>query len=89
MATILNGIGVSVRYEHLHTILYKSSFIGLSIAVGLCQCEHTVNQYLADVVSRLPLLLIFGKNIARVCNALHTFHQCRLTSETPILRFSS
>ena len=31
MATAPNDIGVSVQYEHIHTILYKPFYIGLSI----------------------------------------------------------
>ena len=29
MATVLNGIGVSVQYEHLHTIIYKPFLLSL------------------------------------------------------------
>ena len=39
MATVFNGIGVSVQYEHLNTALYKQFFIGLSLGLGLCQCK--------------------------------------------------
>ena len=40
MATVSNGIGVAVQYEHLHTIISLQFFIGLGIC--LCQCERIV-----------------------------------------------
>ena len=38
MATVPNGIGVSVQYKHLRTILCKP----FSVGIGLYQCERTV-----------------------------------------------
>ena len=38
LATVLNGIVVSVQHEYLHTILYNPFFIG--VCVG--QCEHSI-----------------------------------------------
>ena len=40
MATVFNGIGVSVQYEHLNTVVYKQFFIGLS----LCQCKCSARE---------------------------------------------
>ena len=34
-------MSVSVQHEH-HSIPYKTFFIGLSISVGVGQCEHTI-----------------------------------------------
>ena len=35
MATVPNGISVSVKYEHLYTILFKPFFIGLGIGLSV------------------------------------------------------
>ena len=35
ITTVPNGISVSVQYQHFHTIVCKSFFIGLSIGLGL------------------------------------------------------
>ena len=35
-------MSVSVQYEHLHTILYTSFFIGFGVCVGERQCERTI-----------------------------------------------
>ena len=35
--------GVSVQYEHPHTILNNPFFMSLFISLGVGQCEHTIN----------------------------------------------
>ena len=39
MATVFNGISVSVQSKYIHTILYKQFFIVL----GLCLCERSLS----------------------------------------------
>ena len=47
MATVPNGISVSVQYKPLHTILHKISLykpfiVGLCIGLGICQCDRSL-----------------------------------------------
>ena len=42
MATVPNGIAISMQYEDFHTILYKSFSIGLGVGLGLSLGENTV-----------------------------------------------
>ena len=39
MATVFNGISVSVQFKYIHTILYKQFFVVL----GLCLCERSLS----------------------------------------------
>ena len=41
MATVSNGIGVNVKYDHLHKILYKT-FLSVLISVSVCVSVNTL-----------------------------------------------
>ena len=40
MATVFNGIGVSVQYEHLHTII--SNFLSVTVSVSVSVNEPQI-----------------------------------------------
>ena len=48
MATVSNGIAISMQYEHFHTILFKPFSIGLGIGLRRCQCEYPVAETETD-----------------------------------------